>query len=261
MSDFHPPPLSPPEAPSGVGLVVAAVCLAAGLVLAAYLLAVQLPPRLAGAIGVVQQAKRIITVTGVAEQPVKADMAVWELRFWAPHDDLAAARAKLDKDLNLLRGMMQQSGITENPIMREVITVRDAGVQPPAMDGSRPPRYTLQSRQIMRSTAISGMAALHGRMAEMVGNGLGVDTGSPPPHYQVLKTEPLQQELQALATRQAFASAQQFAAENRLRIVGVQHAVQGKLTLRGADGIDGNDDEESDKIARFSIEVTYQLAE
>ncbi len=260
MSDFH-PPLSPPEAPSGVGLVVGAVCVAAGLVLAAYLLAVQLPPRLAGALGAVQQAQRTITVTGVAEQPVKADLAVWELRFAAPHDDLAAARGKLDKDLNLLRGMMQQSGITENPILREVTTVRDAGLQPPGMDGSRPPRYVLQSRQILRSPAISGIAALHGRVAEMVSNGLGVDTTSPPPHYHVTKTDTLQQELQALATRQALASAQQFAAENRMRVVGVQRAVQGKLTLRGADGIDANDDEESDKLARFSIEVTYQLAE
>lgn len=44
-------------------------------------------------------------------------------------------------------------------------------------------------------------------------------------------------------------------------VVGVQRTAQSKLTPRGADGIDANDDEESDKLARFSIEVTYQLAE
>ncbi|HNN56052.1 MAG TPA: SIMPL domain-containing protein, partial [Novosphingobium sp.] len=45
-----------------------------------------------------RQAERAVTVRGVAERDVTADLAVWTLSYSASAGDLAGAQAKVDRD-------------------------------------------------------------------------------------------------------------------------------------------------------------------
>ena len=56
-------------------------------------------------------ADRYVTVKGVAEREVQADLALWPLRVAVADNDLAAAQATISRSLGKIRAFLQRNGI------------------------------------------------------------------------------------------------------------------------------------------------------
>ena len=78
-----------------VGLWIAALILAVGIVIGGYLLGNGLLRA--------KQADRAVTVRGLAERNVDADLAVWTLNYSEQGTDAAAAQAAIERDTETLR--------------------------------------------------------------------------------------------------------------------------------------------------------------
>src|SRR3546814_3572287 len=57
-----------------------------------------------------RQGDRYVTVKGLAERAVKADLAVWPLRFVATGNDLAAVQQKIVNDTRLVQEFLATNG-------------------------------------------------------------------------------------------------------------------------------------------------------
>jgi hypothetical protein len=59
---------------------------------------------------------RFVTVKGLAERDVKADVALWPLRFIATADDLDIARAGIDRSKQAILSFLGANGIGANQV-------------------------------------------------------------------------------------------------------------------------------------------------
>src|SRR5690348_12436322 len=69
---------------------------------------------------------RYVTVKGVDERPVRADLAIWPLRLVAADDDLARAHTKIEDGVRRVRIFLAQNGIDSANVALQDFGVSDA---------------------------------------------------------------------------------------------------------------------------------------
>src|SRR5690606_22112912 len=99
---------STPAARSGVSLILAAALIMAGLILGGYLLGNGLLRA--------RLADRAVTVRGLAERDVTADLATWSIGYSAQGNALAPVQAKIDADTATIRAFLKEHGFTDEEI-------------------------------------------------------------------------------------------------------------------------------------------------
>jgi hypothetical protein len=81
--------------------------------------------------------ERTVAVKGLAERDVKADLALWPLRFVAAGNDLIAVRAKVATDEAAIRRFAAAAGLREPSIQVAGFEVTDAQASSTAAARSR----------------------------------------------------------------------------------------------------------------------------
>src|SRR5215216_6371151 len=71
-------------------------------------------------------ADRFVTVKGVAEREVRANLAIWPLRVVGADNDLTAANAKVAKNLAGVREFLARHGVDTSQVQLAEFTVSDA---------------------------------------------------------------------------------------------------------------------------------------
>ena len=69
---------------------------------------------------------RFVTVKGVSERAVRADLAIWPLHLVAADDSLGRAHAKLDEGVRRVRQFLAQQGIDTAAVALQDFGVTDA---------------------------------------------------------------------------------------------------------------------------------------
>ncbi|MGH7634134.1 MAG: SIMPL domain-containing protein, partial [Gemmatimonadaceae bacterium] len=95
---------------------------------------------------------RYVTVKGVAEHEVKADLAIWPLRVVGADNDLTAANAKVARSIAGVRQFLTQRGIDTTQIQLADFSVTDALANQYASDRRPANRYIVQQMVLVRST-------------------------------------------------------------------------------------------------------------
>ena len=111
-----------------------------------------------------RSADRFVTVKGVAEREVRADMAIWPLSLVGADNDLAAANAKVAKSISGVRQFLVRHGIDTTQVELTNFSVSDAFAnqygperQPAVI--TRNGRERVGVRRPLDLTAVSGPAA------------------------------------------------------------------------------------------------------
>ncbi|MDO8502163.1 MAG: SIMPL domain-containing protein [Gemmatimonadaceae bacterium] len=92
--------------------------LAAGMALAGLLIG--------GGFAKARSADRFVTVKGISEREVQADLAIWPLRVVAASDDLAVANAQLQSSLGKIRTFLSANQIDASQAQLQDFSVTDA---------------------------------------------------------------------------------------------------------------------------------------
>ena len=208
---------------SGRVVLVGAGILAVGMIAGGYLLGDGLRRS--------RDADRAVTVRGVAEREVTADLATWTIAYSATAPDMASAQASVDNDSKQIRDFFSELGFPADslqPTGVNVSTSTDNGVT----------SFTVRQRMALRTTDIKRAENAVRRQFDLVRRGVMLEEGSGMA-YTFTKLNAIKPPMVAEATKDARHSAEQFAQDSGTSVGGIKSATQGYFEVTARDGDSG----------------------
>ncbi len=180
--------------------------------------------------------ERVVTVKGLAEREVPADIAVWPIRFAVANDDLAALYATLQANTAEIVAYLQASGFTAQEITTAPPLVTDKFAQEYGGQEINM-RYTAQQVITVYSTKIDAVRTAQGNLAELGKKGIALGGNEYNQKTQFLFTglNDIKPAMIQEATRNARIVAEQFAADADSRVGKLKSANQGQFTIEDRD--------------------------
>lgn len=220
----HPAPASSfwNDPPTRRWLAAAAV-LSLGLVLGGYLLGDGLTRA--------RIADRSVTVRGLAEREVTADLATWTIAYSATASDLNTAQASVEHDSASIRRFFKEIGFPEDAL-------QPTGVNVSQYTNNGIPTSTVRQRMTLRTQDIARAQKAVRQQFELVRSGVVLEEGSGM-SYTFTKLNDIKPEMVAEATKDARAAAQQFAEDSGTSVGGIKQATQGYFSIESRDGDSG----------------------
>lgn len=173
-------------------------------------------------------AERSVTVRGLAEREVTADLATWTVSFASTATDLRTAQANTDRDAEAVRTFFDELGFPE-----EELTPAGINVSSYTNDGTL--FYTVRQRTVLRTRDIDRAQRAVRRQAELVRDGVVLEDGSGI-SYTFTGLNEIKPEMVAEATKDARAAAEQFAQDSGAAVGGIHKATQGYFSIDARDG-------------------------
>lgn len=176
-------------------------------------------------------ADRSVTVRGLAEQDVTADLATWTIAYSANAGDLATAQASVDRDTASVRAYFRELGFPADalqPTGANVSQFTNNGVQ----------QFTVRQRMTLRTNDIKRAEQAVRRQFELVRRGVVLEEGSAMA-YTFTKLNDIKPAMVAEATKDARAAAEQFAKDSETSVGGIKQATQGYFSVEARDGDSG----------------------
>ena len=209
--------------------MVLGVLLFAGLAVLGYLL---------GSSAVrIKQFDRTVTVKGLAEQEVPANVAVWPIHFTAADNDLVALYATLQRDTAKIVHFLASSGFDEPEISVSAPSITDKMAQ----------QYSNAERVQFRYTAVQGITvytskpdavrSAMNKLVELGKQGIVFSGGGYQGTTQYLFTRlnDLKPKMIEEATRKAREVAEKFARDSDSQLGKIKNARQGQFTITDRD--------------------------
>ncbi len=213
--------------------------------------------------GMVQNriAGRYVTVKGVAERHVQADIALWPIRYVATHDVLAQAQQRSAGDEQTTRAFLERHGIA-----KDQVEVRDFEVTDLLADRYRgeniQSRYIVNATLLVRSADVQRVRAASQAASELAAAGVvlaGGENGGRPT-YLFTRLNDIKPAMIAEATANARRAAEQFAADSQSGIGNIKSANQGQFViLPRTQTQNAQEEAEPDKTVRVVSTVEYFL--
>jgi uncharacterized protein len=201
-------------------LLIAAGVLALGMVVGGYLLGNGLVRA--------RHADRSVTVRGLAERDVQADLAVWTLNYSKQGTDLATVQAAIERDTQAIGRFFAALGFPA-----DALKPAGAGVNQFYNNGVE--TITINQRLQLRTTDIARAQQAVARQFDLVRQGVLLQEGSGMT-YSFTRLNDIKPEMVAAATRDARAAAEQFAKDSATSVGDIKSATQGYFSIEARDG-------------------------
>lgn len=202
----------------------------------------------------VKAGDRYVTVKGLAEREVAADLVIWPLGFSDAGNDLQELYGKLERNGKVLREFVVKAGIAEADITVATPVVQDLQAQQYG-EHRAPFRYRADLTLTVRSRNLAAVKAAMGQVGEVVKQGIALKQQEWEARTTYLFTglNAIKPELIAEATKNARAAAEQFAADSQSAVGGIRTANQGQITISDREGTP------EIKVVRVVSTVEYAL--
>ncbi|WP_278392225.1 SIMPL domain-containing protein [Sphingobium yanoikuyae] len=197
-------------------------------------------------------ADRSVTVRGLAEKDVTADLATWSISYSATGTDLPTVRAEIDANTQELKAYFASLGFKP-----DALTPVGAGVNQYLNNGIN--NITITQRMLLRTTDIARAQRAVAQQFDLVRRGVTLQEGSGM-RYSFTRLNDLKPPMVAAATRDARAAAEQFAKDSGAGVGGIKSATQGYFSIdpRDGEGGDGSSDTPYKKV-RVVTTVDFYL--
>lgn len=206
-----------------------------------------------------RQAERFVTVKGVSERHVQADLAVWPLMLTAADNDLAAANAQLARGIAGVREFMSRHGLDTTQIALTGYYVEDAAANQYATNVARN-RFVIRQTMVIRSDRPEQVLAASQRVNELSSLGVAVSSVGEGPTFLFTRLNDLKPEMIAEATARAREAAEQFALDSGSPLSGIRRANQGVFEILGRDQAPGiSESGQIAKTVRVVATIEYSL--
>ncbi len=178
-----------------------------------------------------KEAERSVTVRGLAERDVTANLATWTISYSSTSTDLASAQAKVRGDTEAIEQFFAGLGFPE-----DALQPTGANVSSYTNDGIT--NYTVRQRLSLRTDDIERAQRAVARQFDLVNRGVFLEEGSGM-SYTFTRLNDIKPEMVAEATRDARAAAEQFAEDSGADVGAIKDATQGYFSIEGRDGDEG----------------------
>jgi hypothetical protein len=206
---------------------------------------------------------RFVTVKGVAEREVEADLAVWTIQFSAGGNDLAEVQRTVERNQQLTMDFLAEHDIAADLVQVEGVRVVDAAANP-YQQGEIANRFSVTQTMIVRSEDPRGIQAASQDIGVLVEGGVvlvsGQEYGPGGPAYLFRGLNDVKPEMIAEATSRAREAAIEFARDSGSELGGIRRANQGVFEILPRDPAPGvMEQNRIEKTIRVVATVDYFL--
>ena len=180
--------------------------------------------------------ERVVTVKGLAEREVPADIVVWPIRFAAANNNLTDLYATMETNTKQILSYLQASGFSSSEITTAAPTVTDKFAQDYGNQNVNL-RYTAQQVITVYSKNIDAVRASQGNLAELGKKGIafGGNEYNQKTQFLFTKLNEIKPAMIEEATRNARSVAEQFASDSKSQIGKLKSANQGQFSIEDRD--------------------------
>ncbi len=186
---------------------------------------------------------RTVTVKGLVEKEVKADQAIWMLRFRRASEDLKDAHSRISSDQEVAIAFLKKQGFKDDEIGRQPTRTIDKLAREFGQTQTVERfRYIVTNSLLVATGNVDLVTKAAGATEELLKSGVVLDGqqegGTANPRYILTAFNALRPQLLADATKNARLTAQQFAADSGAQVGKIRSANQGTIQIFGRDGND-----------------------
>ena len=211
-------------------------------------------------------ADRYVTVKGVAEREVKADLAIWPVNVVGADNQLSVAHTKLQSSVESVRAFLARQGIDTTQVALVGFSVSDALANQYGPDRQPANRFITRQTVMVRSRDPDLVLAASQKIGELAASGVVVSSGSEyggpggGPSFVFTGLNRLKPQMIADATARAREAAEQFARDSESSLAGIRQANQGVFEILPRDQAAGIPAEtQINKTVRVVSTVEYFL--
>lgn len=240
----------------GLIKLLSALCLAAGVALSGWFIA--------EAVVKSRAPQRIVTVKGLAERAVKADLGFWPIRFVATGPTLEVARAGLVYSEQAVRDFLNDEGFEGSDIQVQNIAVEDRFSGYNGGNAREELRFVLTEDLLVTSKNVDALGSAARSIADLLSAGVvfSSDAWSAGPSFVFTGINDLKSEMLTEATGRARETANQFASESGGAVGNIKSANQGVFQVLPAVEIPNDrPGKQIDKKVRVVTTITYFLVD
>ncbi len=200
---------------------------------------------------------RAVTVRGLSERIVKADLAVLPLKFAAAGDDLQAVQADIDGDTAAVRRFLAAQGYQDAEIDLGRLEMTDQYAREYQQQNVAA-RYRVAQTVIVRTSNVDRVQTTTRQLDQLIRQGVVLQDYNGP-SYLFTKLNDVRPAMIAEATARARTGAQQFARDSGAKLGGIRSATQGSFEILGRDDVGYDPASQVFKKIRVVTTVSYAL--
>lgn len=202
--------------------------------------------------------ERAVSVRGVAERDVKADLATWSIQYTVTDNDLSVAQTALDAQGKKVETFLKAQGIGADQFRIGKVEVTDLLAQQYRPDNIQNGRYILTKTYVVRTNDVDLMDKTFRAVGDLIAQGVILAQGSAP-NYMFTKLNDVKPDMIAQATKSAREGAQKFAEDSGAKVGGIKSASQGLFTINARDDDNAMESSVIDKRVRVVTSVEYYI--
>ncbi len=207
---------------------------------------------------------RVVTVKGLSEREVKADLGFWPVRFVVTGATLEDARGKLEASEAAVKAFLAAHGFTDNDMQVQNIQVEDRMAGYSANQTPEDTRFVLTEDLLVKSSEVQKLSDASRMIGDLLKSGVvfSADAYNAGPSFVFTKVNDLKGDMLTEATKRARESAEKFATESGAKVGDIQSANQGIIEINPAVEIPNDRPEKQiDKKVRVVTTITYFLTD
>lgn len=183
--------------------------------------------------------QRTVSVRGVSERNVTADLATWSIAFSHQGTELGPVQQSVDQQARLVRAFFLRAGFRPGDVTDSDVSL--SRQQPTDRDGNPvgPQVLTVRRSIQLRTSDVMKARAAYAGQAALLRDGVELSESSI--RYTFTRLNDLKPEMIAEATKNARRSAERFARDSGADVGRIKTASQGYFSVGARDGEDCDD--------------------
>ena len=197
---------------------------------------------------------RYVTVKGLAEREVEADLAIWPITFNAADDHLLSLQDQINKTRKTITTFLTEAGFKEGQISYSSPRITDTranrGYNGPNVSQYR---YIAQATVTVRTEDVPLVKKSMENSGELIGQGvvLASESWETPTEFIFTSLNDIKPEMIEEATKDARKAAEKFALDSGSQVGKIRHATQGYFSIF-------NRDNNSPEIKKIRVVTTVE---
>lgn len=203
-----------------------------------------------------------VVVKGLSEMDVRADLAIWEMKYVVTGNDVIKAQQEISSQTKIIQAFLAENGFEDSEVTVGRLETNDLNANPYRSSyENNNVRFILTQTVTVKSTKVDLVAESLNKSGDLVAKGIifNSDYGSPV-SYLFTKLNDIKPKMLADATQNARQAAAQFAASSQSKVGKIKYANQGMFTILPREQTSSSSESQQiDKKVRVVSTIEYWL--
>ena len=220
--------------------LILGIIIGIAIVLAAYILAGSFGKiangfgTLANGFGTIAKPDRIVSVRGLAEREVDADMAIWPLSFSLGSNQMQDLQDKIVAKIQIAKDFLKKYGLNDSDYTVQAPSIVDTTLDRYSNERAQY-RYIAKQTILVRSNNVNAVKTAQEHSLELMGSEIVVSQDyDSKVQYEYTALNTIKPEMIGEATKNARAAAEQFANDSGSSVGKIKTATQGWFSIEDA---------------------------